>query len=215
MVNRHIVTIGVAGGTASGKTTISKALLGSVGVTHIAHMLHDSYYKPLAQLSEETGLGIDDINFDHPNSLDTELMVEHIQRLKMWKAVEVPIYDFVTFDRKPETQHVQPRPVILVEGILVLAEKQLRDLFDIKIFVDSPADIRFIRRLQRDIHDRGRSVDSVIDQYLSTVRPMHEAFVEPSKRHADVIVPQGGQNPVAVEMIADRVRGLLQTALSS
>jgi len=213
VVNRHIVTIGVAGGTASGKTTISRAILERVGVTNIAHLLHDSYYKPLAQLTAETGLGIDDINFDHPNSLDTDLLVDHIRQLKAWKSVEVPIYDFVTFDRKAETEHIRPRPVILVEGILVLAEKQLRDLFDIKIFVDSPADVRFIRRLTRDIHDRGRTVDSVIDQYLSTVRPMHEAFVEPSKRHADVIVPQSVQNPEAVDMIADRVKGLLQTAL--
>lgn len=205
-----VVTIGVAGGTASGKSTIARAILDSVGAENITHLLHDSYYKPLAQLEAESNGPIERINFDHPDSLDTALMIEHIQQLKNDHSVEVPIYDFVSFDRKPTTQHMEPRPVILVEGILVLAERELRDLFDIKIFVDAPADIRFIRRLTRDIEERGRSMESVIDQYLTTVRPMHLAFVEPSKRHADIIVPQGGRNPVAVEMIADRVRGILQ-----
>lgn len=205
-----VFTIGVAGGTASGKSTISRAILDSVGEENIAHLLHDSYYKPLAQLEAENDGPIERINFDHPDSLDTTLLIEHIQQLKSGKEVEVPIYDFVTFDRKPATQQMEPRPVILVEGILVLAERELRDLFDIKIFVDAPADIRFIRRLTRDIEERGRSMESVIDQYLTTVRPMHLAFVEPSMRHADIIVPQGGRNPVAVDMIADRVRGILQ-----
>ena len=205
-----VFTIGVAGGTASGKSTISRAILDSVGEDNIAHLLHDSYYKPLAQLEAENDGPIERINFDHPDSLDTSLLIEHIQHLKSGQAVEVPIYDFVTFDRKPSTQHMEPHPVILVEGILVLAERDLRELFDIKIFVDAPADIRFIRRLTRDIEERGRTMKSVIDQYLTTVRPMHLAFVEPSMRHADIIVPQGGRNPVAVEMIADRVRGILQ-----
>jgi uridine kinase len=205
-----VFTIGVAGGTASGKSTISRAILDSVGEDNITHLLHDSYYKPLAQLEAESNGPIERINFDHPDSLDTALLIDHILRLKRGHAVEVPIYDFVTFDRRSATEHVEPRPVILIEGILVLAERELRDLFDIKIFVDAPADIRFIRRLTRDIEERGRTMESVIDQYLTTVRPMHLAFVEPSKRHADVIVPQGGRNPVAVEMIADRVRGILQ-----
>lgn len=212
MAEKSVVTIGVAGGTASGKTTISQAILAQVEASNIAYLLHDSYYKPLAQLTAETGLDKSSINFDHPNSLDTTLLVEHINALKAWQPVEVPIYDFVTFDRTEETQPLTPRPIILVEGILVLVEARLRELFDIKIFVDTPADIRFIRRLQRDTEARGRSMASVIEQYLQTVRPMHEAFVEPSKRYADVIVPLGGKNVVAVDMIADRVRGLLQTA---
>ena len=210
---RSVVTIGVAGGTASGKTTISKAILERVGRENITHLLHDSYYKPLDQLiTENPMLTRDDINFDHPASLDTALLIQHVKQLKAWQAVEVPIYDFVSFDRQAETQHVEPRPVILVEGILVLAEDALRELFDIKIFVDTPDDIRFIRRLKRDIEERGRSVEMVIDQYLQTVRPMHLAFVEPSKRHADVIVPQGGFNPVAIDMITDRVRGIIQVS---
>lgn len=205
-MDHKIVSIGVAGGTASGKTTISNAILESVGYENIAYILHDSYYKPLQQLLDETGLPIEEINFDHPNSLDTDLLVHHVRQLQAGHAVDIPIYDFVSFDRKPETQHIEPHPVILVEGILVFAEKSLRKLFDIKIFVDAPADVRFIRRLQRDVDERGRSVQSVVDQYLNTVRPMHLAFVEPSKRHADVIVPQGGYNPVAIDMIAGQIK---------
>jgi uridine kinase len=207
---KQVVTIGVAGGTASGKTTISQAILERVGRENITHLLHDSYYKPLAQiLAENPHLAVEDINFDHPDSLDTNLLIEHLRQLKAWQSVEVPIYDFVIGDRKAEAQLVEPRSVLLVEGILVLADDSLGELFDIKIFVDTPDDIRFIRRLKRDIEERGRSVESVIEQYLHTVRPMHLAFVEPSKRHADVIIPQGGYNPVATEMIADRVRGIL------
>lgn len=207
---KNVVIIGVAGGTASGKSTISQAILKRVGAENITHILHDSYYKPLAQLEAETNGPIESINFDHPDSLDTDLLVEHINALKAGQTVKVPIYDFVSFDRKAETMHVEAKPIILVEGILVLAEKPLRDLFDIKIFVDAPADIRFIRRLLRDIESRGRSMENVIEQYLQTVRPMHLAFVEPSKRHADVIVPQGGRNPVAIDMITDRVKGILR-----
>lgn len=206
---QKVVSIGVAGGTASGKTTISNAILESVGHQNIAYILHDSYYKPLQQLINETGLAIEDINFDHPNSLDTALLVKHVRQLQRGEAVDIPIYDFVSFDRKTETQHIEPQPVILVEGILVFAEKPLRNLFDMKLFVDAPADVRFIRRLERDIAERGRSVQSVVDQYLQTVRPMHLAFVEPSKRHADVIIPQGGHNPVAIEMIAGQIKSIV------
>ena len=203
----NVVTIGVAGGSASGKSTISHKIVEQVGAYNIAHLLHDSYYKPLKDLPHSDQL--DNLNFDHPNSLDTNLLIEHVQQLQAWEPIEIPIYDFVKFERTDETQRVEPRPVILVEGILVLAEPALREMFDIKIFVDTPADIRFIRRLSRDIAERGRTVESVIHQYMSTVRPMHMAFVEPSKMYADVIVPQGGFNPVAVDMIADRVRGIL------
>ncbi len=204
-MDSHIVTIGVAGGSASGKSTISKAILEQAGQENIAYLLHDSYYKDLSDLSLDSRK----VNYDHPDSLETSLLVEHILQLKVGKPVEVPIYDFVHDRRLKETRTVQPQRVILVEGILVLAEEELRKLFDIKIFVDTPDDIRFIRRLSRDVAERGRSMQSVIDQYLETVRPMHDAFVEPSKRYADIIVPQGGHNIVAVDLIAQRVRGLL------
>lgn len=204
-MEHHVVTIGVAGGSASGKSTISRAILDQAGQERIAYLLHDSYYKDLVELGHDRN----QINYDHPDSLETSLLVEHILQLKAGKPVEVPIYDFVEDRRLAETRTVQPQPVILVEGILVLAEPELRKLFDIKIFVDTPPDIRFIRRLSRDVAERGRSMESVIDQYLKTVRPMHNAFVEPSKRYADIIVPQGGYNTVAVDLIAQRVRSLL------
>jgi uridine kinase len=204
-MEHHVVTIGVAGGSASGKSTISRAILDQAGQERIAYLLHDSYYKDLVELGHDRS----QINYDHPDSLETSLLVEHILQLKAGKPAEVPIYDFVEDRRLAETRTVQPQPVILVEGILVLAEPELRRLFDIKIFVDTPPDIRFIRRLSRDVAERGRSMESVIDQYLKTVRPMHNAFVEPSKRYADIIVPQGGYNTVAVDLIAQRVRSLL------
>lgn len=201
------VIIGIAGGTASGKSTIANAIVQNVGVENITHLLHDSYYKdtePLPRV-EETGA----INFDHPDALDTALMVEHVRQLQQGNPIHVPVYDFVTDKRSTETRYTESRPVIIVEGILVLQDPVLRSLFDIKIFVDTPADVRFIRRLKRDIAERGRTVESVIEQYLTTVRPMHMAFVEPSKIYADVIIPQGGYNTVAIEMVADRVRGIL------
>ncbi len=203
------VTIAVAGGTGSGKTTISNAILERVGSHHIAFIPHDSYYKDL------TGVPLIDrkvINFDHPDALDTALMAEHIQTLQSGQAVEIPIYDFTIHQRLPRTQHIEPQPIILVEGILVLAEAALRPLFDVKIFVDTDADIRLIRRLKRDIAERGRTADSVINQYLSTVRPMHMEFVEPSKRYADVIIPEGGFNTVAIDMVSDRISSLLVRA---
>ncbi len=201
------VTIAVAGGTGSGKTTVSNAILERVGSHNIAYIPHDAYYKELGHLPTGERARI---NFDHPDSLDTALMIEHIQALQAWRPVEVPIYDFTKDQRKPETQHVDPQPIILVEGILIFAEKALRELFDVKIFVDTDADLRFIRRLKRDIEERGRTAESVIEQYLGTVRPMHMQFVEPSKRHADVIIPQGGFNLVAIDMVADRIRSMLR-----
>jgi uridine kinase len=201
------VTIAVAGGTGSGKTTVSNAILERVGSHNIAYIPHDAYYKELGHLTPEERARV---NFDHPDSLDTALMIEHIQALQNWQPVEIPIYDFTIDRRKPETQHVDPQPIILIEGILIFAEKALRELFDVKIFVDTDADLRFIRRLRRDIAERGRTAESVIDQYLGTVRPMHLQFVEPSKRHADVIIPQGGFNLVAIDMVADRIRSMLR-----
>jgi uridine kinase len=208
-VKPDVVTIAVAGGTASGKTTISTAILQQVGEHNMVHLLHDSYYKSWQDLAEAHQNSPHDINFDHPNSLDTTMMIEHIKRLQAWEPIEVPTYDFVANERLPDTIHVKPRPVVLVEGILVLVDKELRDLFDMKIFVDTDADLRFIRRLQRDLSERGRTVESVIEQYYATVRPMHNIFVEPSKRHADIVVPRGGRNAVAIAMIADRLRWIL------
>lgn len=200
------VTIGVAGGTGSGKTTVSNQILDRVGHKHIAYLPHDAYYKDLSYLSAEERA---QINFDHPDSLDTDLLVEHIKQLQQNQAVEIPTYDFTRHMRREETESVGPQPIVLVEGILIFAEPDLRSLFDIKIYVDTDADIRFIRRLKRDITERGRTADSVIEQYLATVRPMHLKFVEPSKRYADVIVPEGGFNWVAIDMIADRIRNMM------
>lgn len=200
------VTIGVAGGTGSGKTTVSNHLLARVGSAHIAYLPHDSYYKDLSQMQKSVR---DRANFDHPDSLDTPLLIRHVKQLQNFEAAHIPIYDFTQHVRTSETLLVGPQPIILVEGILIFSEAELRELFDIKIFVDTDADLRFIRRLKRDIAERGRTADSVIEQYLETVRPMHLKFVEPSKRYADLIIPEGGFNFVAIDMIADRIRSML------
>ncbi|HEY0140624.1 MAG TPA: uridine kinase [Thermoanaerobaculia bacterium] len=200
------VIIGIAGGTGSGKTTVARAIYDHVGRDRIEWISHDSYYRNFDALSPEERARI---NFDHPDSLETELLVRHLDVLGKGSSVEVPVYDFTTHTRKPETHHVEPRRVIIVEGILVLAEVDLRKRIDIKLFVDTPADLRFLRRLVRDIQSRGRSLDSVVDQYMNTVRPMHEEFVEPSKRYADLIIPEGGENRVALDAIISRVEHLL------
>ncbi|MGB2895154.1 MAG: uridine kinase [Anaerolineales bacterium] len=200
------IVIGIAGGTGSGKTTIANVILNRVGTEYIAFIPHDAYYKDLAELSRSQR---DVINFDHPDSLESDLLIEHVQALQRREPVEIPIYDFTTHSRTEETTHVDPQAVILVEGILIFAESKLRDLFNVKIFVDTPPDIRFIRRLKRDIEERGRSVESVILQYQTTVRPMHLEFVETSKRHADVIIPEGGLNTVAMDMVVARIEALL------
>lgn len=200
------VVIGIAGGTGSGKTTVASAIYDRVGKDKIEWISHDAYYRNFESLSAEER---HHINFDHPDSLETELLARHIDVLLKGASVEVPIYDFTTHSRKNETQRVEPRKVIIVEGILVLYEPELRKRIDIKLFVDTPADIRFVRRLMRDIKTRGRTVESVIEQYVTTVRPMHEEFVEPSKRHADLIIPEGGENMVAIDAIIARVERLL------
>jgi uridine kinase len=200
------VIIGIAGGTGSGKTTVARAIYDRVGRDRIEWISHDSYYRDFEGLSPEER---HHINFDHPDSLETELLARHIDVLAKGSSVEVPIYDFTTHSRKAETQRVEPRKVIIVEGILVLAEPELRKRIHIKLFVDTPADIRFMRRLVRDIKSRGRSVESVIEQYVTTVRPMHEEFVEPSKRYADLIIPEGGENLVAIDAIIARVERLV------
>lgn len=200
--------IGVAGGTGSGKTTVSHRIREMVGDEHIAYIQHDSYYYDRPDLSPEDRAAI---NYDHPDSLQTPLLVAHLRMLAAGQAIDMPLYDFSTYSRRAETLHVEPTRIILVEGILIFVERDLRDLFDMRIYVDADADIRFIRRLRRDMIERGRSLDSIVKQYMATVRPMHLEFVEPSKRYAHVIVPEGGRNRVAMEMIASRlqmVRGL-------
>jgi uridine kinase len=201
------LVIGIGGGTGSGKTTVANVILGRVGTQHIAYIPHDAYYKDLKELPIAQR---DLINFDHPDSLDTQLLIKHLKQLKDWKSIDLPVYDFKTHTRTSRTITVQPQSVIIVEGILVFAEQALLKEFDVKIFVDTDPDIRFIRRLQRDIAERGRTTESVIQQYETTVRPMHLEFVEPSKRYADVIIPEGGLNTVAMDMVVARVRALLR-----
>jgi len=200
------LVIGIAGGSGSGKTTVAQAILEKVGRERIAYLQHDAYYKDLSSLPREHR---HEVNFDHPDSLESNLMMEHIIQLKKWKAIDLPVYDFKNHMRTDQFTRIEPRGVILVEGILIFGEKPLRELFDVKIFVDTDSDLRFIRRLQRDITERGRSTESVINQYLSTVRPMHLEFVEPSKRYADVIIPEGGFNQVAMDLVIARIENLL------
>jgi uridine kinase len=202
------VVIGVAGGTGSGKTTVAREILRRAGTDQISLIQHDAYYKDLSDLPPAQRAMQ---NFDHPDALDNSLLIAHLRELKANRSVEVPVYDFTTHTRTRETLCVEPHRVILVEGILIFADAALRRLMDVKIYVDTDADIRFIRRLERDIAERDRTMDSVIRQYLATVRPMHQEFVEPSKRYADVIIPEGGFNEVAMEMIAARIKALLES----
>lgn len=204
-MNRPVL-IGIAGGTGSGKTTIAQTIFDRVGRERIEWISHDSYYRNYSHLPPEERVRI---NFDHPNSLETSLLVEHLDQLIDGSIVRIPVYDFASHTRLGETREVHPKKVIIVEGILVLAEPEIRRRIHIKLFVDTPPDIRFLRRLRRDLDDRGRSVDSVINQYLTTVRPMHEEFVEPSKRYADLIIPEGGENEVAIDAIISRVEQLV------
>lgn len=206
MASNTPLVIGIAGGSGSGKTTVAQEILQRVGPERIAFIQHDSYYKDLTGLPPAQRA---EVNFDHPNSLETDLLSAHIEQLKSGQAIEVPIYDFSTHSRTNETFSVNPRGVIVVEGILIFAEPALRSLFDVKLFVDTDADIRLIRRLQRDITERGRTVETVIKQYQATVRPMHLEFVEPSKRYADVIIPEGGFNAAALGMVVAHIESLL------
>ncbi|MGI6315767.1 MAG: uridine kinase [Christensenellales bacterium] len=193
----HIMLIGIAGGTGSGKTTLSRAIQahfpGNVSIVY-----HDNYYKAHDNMTYAQRA---ELNFDHPDAFDTPLMLEHLRQLKAGQPVRCPVYDFTAHNRSDKTVHIEPRPVILLEGILILQDTELCDLMDLKLFVDTDADVRILRRIRRDVRERGRSLDSVISQYLTTVKPMHEQFVEPSKRRADIIIPEGGRNPVALDMI--------------
>jgi len=200
------VCIGVAGGTGSGKTTVANAIVERIGANRIASLQHDSYYFDLTGWKEGDLLHH---NFDHPDALESQLLAHHIRELKAGRPVEVPVYDFTRHVRTKQTRRIEPGGAVLVEGILIFCEAALRELFDIKIFVDTDADLRFIRRLRRDISERARSVESVIHQYLESVRPMHLEFVEPSKRWADIIIPEGGFNPVALDVVCARVQALL------
>lgn len=204
--NKSPVIIGIAGGTGSGKTTVAYEILERVKQEKIAFLPHDAYYQDLHHLSLTERAAV---NFDHPNALDTPYLIKHIKQLKKNQGIELPVYDFKTHSRTANTIPIAPSPVVIVEGILIFAEPELRKLFDIKIFVDTDPDIRFIRRLRRDVTERGRTTESVIEQYLKTVRPMHLEFVEPSKRYADIIIPEGGWNIVALDMVVARIEGML------
>ncbi len=198
--------IGICGGTGSGKTTITNRLSRELADSGVLVLQQDHYYKDLSHLPLEER---SQHNFDHPNALDAELFIEHVRQLKDGKSIERPVYDFTQHRRVQETARLESQPAILVEGILIFENEALRNLMDIKIFVDTDADLRFIRRLVRDIRDRGRTLESVVEQYQKTVRPMHLEFVEPSKRYADIIIPEGGHNEVGIDLVLQKVRSLI------
>jgi len=198
--------IGICGGTGSGKTTVAQKIIASVGADNVVYLQQDAYYRNLGDMPLELR---HKINFDHPDAIDINLMINHLEALRAGESIEQPTYDYATHSRKADVLHVEPRPVIIVEGILVFFDPQMRRLMDMKIFVDCDADIRFIRRLERDVHERGRSLESIISQYTSTVRPMHLQFVEPAKRYADVIIPEGGFNEVCIDLITGKIQSIL------
>jgi uridine kinase len=195
--------IGICGGTGSGKTTVANRILASVSAEEVVFLQQDSYYRNLEDLPLDYRRAA---NFDHPDAIDNDLFVEHVRALKAGRAVDLPVYDFKTDSRSDTTIRIEPKPIIIIEGILIFADQRLLDEMEIKVFVDTPDDIRFIRRLRRDVAERGRTVESVIEQYLNTVRPMHMQFVEPSKRQADVIIPEGGHNLVSIDLLSGRIR---------
>lgn len=200
--------IGIAGGTGSGKTTVTYKILERLDISKVAVIEHDAYYKDITSFN---GRQPSEINFDHPDALESSLLIEHLHKLKNGETIHHPIYDFKTYTRLKDTIVIPPRNIIIIEGILIFAEKELRDLMDIKIYVDTDADERLLRRLRRDLIERGRNIESIILQYNSTVKPMHLEFVEPSKRWADVIIPKGGENKVAIDMVAAKIKEMLRT----
>jgi uridine kinase len=204
--------IGICGGTGSGKTTVANRILETVSADEVLFIQQDLYYRNLKDMPLDYRNAA---NFDHPDAIDNELLINHLKKLNAGEPVELPIYDFRTHSRLPDTTPIQAKPIVIVEGILIFAEPRLLEQMDIRVFVDTPDDIRFIRRLRRDIAERGRTLDSVIEQYLATVRPMHNQFVEPSKRHADVIIPEGGHNLVSIDLISGKIREKLAGALHS
>lgn len=201
----EVILIGIAGGTGSGKSTMIRRIKQEFD-EQITIISHDSYYKRHDEIPYEERVKL---NYDHPDAFDTELMLEHIRKLKRWEKIACPVYDFTVHNRSEKTVTLSPSKVIIVEGILIFESKELRDLCDMKVFIDTDADVRILRRILRDVRERGRSLDSVVKQYLSTVKPMHELFVEPSKKYADIIVPEGGYNSVAFEMLVHRIKALL------
>lgn len=202
--------IGICGGTGSGKTTIARTIVETVGREKVVLVEQDSYYRNLADMPLDER---HQANFDHPDSIDSDMLVNHLIRLKQGLHVEMPLYDFKTHTRSDRIETIEPKPVVIVEGILIFSESRVLDLLDMRVFVDTPDDVRFIRRLKRDIAERGRTTESVIDQYFRTVRPMHFEFVEPSKRHADIIIPEGSQTNVTVDLLCSMVREKLNTEL--
>lgn len=205
-MNDRPIVIGIAGGTGSGKTTVTAKILERLDSNKVLVLRHDHYYRDLHSFENPTPAAI---NFDHPDALDTALLIHHVRELQAGRAIPQPLYDFSSYRRLEGTQRLDPRRIIIVEGILIFVEKELRDLMNIKIFVDTDADERLLRRLQRDLLDRGRSIQSVMHQYVSTVKPMHLEFVEPSKRWADIIIPKGGENEVAIDMVVSKIMSLL------
>lgn len=199
--------IGIAGGTGSGKTTVTNKILDHLERDRVVVIQHDSYYH---DISRHGGLNPAEVNFDHPDSLETDLLIRHVEELREGRAVDQPIYNFTTHQRMDTTRRVLPRETIIIDGILIFVDRRLRDLMDIKIFVDTDADERLIRRIRRDILERGRSMESVLDQYMRTVKPMHLEFVEPSKVWADVIIPRGAENTVAIDMVVARITTMLR-----
>ena len=195
--------IGICGGTGSGKTTIARAIVEAVGAENVVLVEQDSYYRNLADMPLDER---HQANFDHPDSIDSDMLVNHLIRLKQGLAVEMPLYDFVTHTRSDQIIIIHPRPVVIIEGILIFAEPRVLDLLDVRVFVDTPDDIRLMRRLERDINERGRTFERTLEQYRRTIRPMHFEFVEPSKRHADIIIPEGAQTGVSVEFLCSLVR---------
>ncbi len=204
--------IGICGGTGSGKTTIARKLIEAVGRENVIMIEQDSYYRNLEDMPLDER---HQANFDHPDSIDSEMLVNHLKRLKGGNSIEMPVYDFKTHTRNIETEHIETKPVTIVEGILIFSEPRILGLLDVRVFVDTPDDIRFIRRLQRDIIERGRTVESVIEQYRTTVRPMHFEFVEPSKRYADMIIPEGGNPEIGVEFLCGLIREKLRVEINA
>ena len=209
---RYPLIMGIAGGTGSGKTTVTQKILSRLDLQKVIVLQHDFYYKDLLAFD---GLPIEKINFDHPDALETSLLINHLRQLKNWESIQQPVYDYATYRRLPQVKIIKPKNVIIVEGILIFDSKELRDLMDIKIFVDTDADERLLRRLNRDLLERHRLIESVMRQYVDTVKPMHLEFVEPSKRWADIIIPKGGENEVAIDMVVAKIRELLHLGISS
>ena len=204
---KNPILIGISGGTGSGKSTVTKEIFKSITDKNVAVIEQDSYYKDQSDMSFEERVKT---NYDHPFAFDNQLLIKHLKQLMKSEPIEKPIYDFENHNRKKETYHVEPRHIIILEGILILYDEELRDLLDIKIFVDTDSDVRVIRRILRDIKERGRTLDSVIMQYMNTVRPAHLQFVEPTKRYADIIIPEGGHNKVAIDIIVAKVNNIIK-----